>query len=195
MIKIAILASGEGTNAENMIRYFQKKKTAEVIAVFANKRHVGVYRRVEPLGVQVQYVPNADFSDGKALRMLQERKVDFIVLAGFLFKIPDDILVAYPDRIVNVHPALLPKHGGKGMYGNKVHAAVIADGDLESGITIHYIDGNYDEGKTLFQAKCPVLPDDPPETLAQRVHQLEHTYYPQVVEAVVLGKPLDKLTL
>ncbi|EPT33398.1 phosphoribosylglycinamide formyltransferase [Phocaeicola abscessus] len=195
MIKIAILASGEGTNAENMIRYFQKKKTAEVIAVFANKRHVGVYRRVEPLGVQVQYVPNADFSDGKALRMLQERKVDFIVLAGFLFKIPDDILVAYPDRIVNVHPALLPKHGGKGMYGNKVHAAVIADGDLESGITIHYIDGNYDEGKTLFQAKCPVLPDDTPETLAQRVHQLEHTYYPQVVEAVVLGKPLDKLTL
>ena len=178
-----------------MIRYFQKKKTAEVIAVFANKRHVGVYRRVEPLGVQVQYVPNADFSDGKALRMLQERKVDFIVLAGFLFKIPDDILVAYPDRIVNVHPALLPKHGGKGMYGNKVHAAVIADGDLESGITIHYIDGNYDEGKTLFQAKCPVLPDDTPETLAQRVHQLEHTYYPQVVEAVVLGKPLDKLTL
>lgn len=195
MIKIAILASGEGTNAENMIRYFQKKKTAEVIAVFANKRHVGVYRRVEPLGVQVQYVPNADFSDGKALRMLQERKVDFIVLAGFLFKIPDDILVAYPDRIVNVHPALLPKHGGKGMYGNKVHAAVIADGDLESGITIHYIDGNYDEGKTLFQAKCPVLPDDTPETLAQRVHQLEHTYYPQVVEAVVLRKPLDKLTL
>lgn len=195
MIKIAILASGEGTNAENMIRYFQKKKTAEVIAVFANKRHVGVYRRVEPLGVQVQYVPNADFSDGKALQMLQERKVDFIVLAGFLFKIPDDILVAYPDRIVNVHPALLPKHGGKGMYGNKVHAAVIADGDLESGITIHYIDGNYDEGKTLFQAKCPVLPDDTPETLAQRVHQLEHTYYPQVVEAVVLGKPLDKLTL
>lgn len=195
MIKIAILASGEGTNAENMIRYFQKKKTAEVIAVFANKRHVGVYQRVEPLGVQVQYVPNADFSDGKALRMLQERKVDFIVLAGFLFKIPDDILVAYPDRIVNVHPALLPKHGGKGMYGNKVHAAVIADGDLESGITIHYIDGNYDEGKTLFQAKCPVLPDDTPETLAQRVHQLEHTYYPQVVEAVVLGKPLDKLTL
>lgn len=195
MIKIAILASGEGTNAENMIRYFQKKKTAEVIAVFANKRHVGVYRRVEPLGVQVQYVPNADFFDGKALRMLQERKVDFIVLAGFLFKIPDDILVAYPDRIVNVHPALLPKHGGKGMYGNKVHAAVIADGDLESGITIHYIDGNYDEGKTLFQAKCPVLPDDTPETLAQRVHQLEHTYYPQVVEAVVLGKPLDKLTL
>lgn len=195
MIKIAILASGEGTNAENMIRYFQKKKTAEVIAVFANKRHVGVYRRVEPLGVQVQYVPNADFSDGKALRMLQERKVDFIVLAGFLFKIPDDILVAYPDRIVNVHPALLPKHGGKGMYGNKVHAAVIADGDLKSGITIHYIDGNYDEGKTLFQAKCPVLPDDTPETLAQRVHQLEHTYYPQVVEAVVLGKPLDKLTL
>lgn len=194
MIKIAILASGEGTNAENMIRYFQKKKTAEVIAVFANKRHVGVYRRVEPLGVQVQYVPNADFSDGKALRMLQERKVDFIVLAGFLFKIPDDILVAYPDRIVNVHPALLPKHGGKGMYGNKVHAAVIADGDLESGITIHYIDGNYDEGKTLFQAKCPVLPDDTPETLAQRVHQLEHTYYPQVVEAVVSGKPLDKLT-
>lgn len=195
MIKIAILASGEGTNAENMIRYFQKKKTAEVVAVFANKRHVGVYRRVEPLGVQAQYVPNADFSDGKALQMLQERKVDFIVLAGFLFKIPDDILVAYPDRIVNVHPALLPKHGGKGMYGNKVHAAVIADGDLESGITIHYIDGNYDEGKTLFQAKCPVLPDDTPETLAQRIHHLEHTYYPQVVEAVVSGKPLDKLTL
>ncbi|MCE2616611.1 phosphoribosylglycinamide formyltransferase [Phocaeicola oris] len=193
MKKIAILASGEGTNAENIICYFQQRKTAEVVVVFANKQHIGVFQRGEKLGVEVKFVPNSDFTNGVALKELQKYNVDFIVLAGFLYKLPEEILNAYPDKIVNIHPALLPKHGGKGMYGLRVHASVIADGDNESGITIHYIDNNYDRGTNIFQAKCIVKPDDTPESLAQRVHKLEYKYFPVVIEAVLLGIPICQI--
>lgn len=191
MKKIAILASGEGTNAERIIRYFLEKRTAEVALVITNKAQAGVLKRTERLSVPSLVIAAQGFADGEALKVLHQRNIDFIVLAGFLLKVPDAILHDYPNKIVNIHPALLPKFGGKGMYGSRVHEAVIAADEKESGITIHYIDEHYDEGNTIFQATCPVLHDDTPESLAARVHQLEYEYFPQVIEAVILGKNLS----
>lgn len=188
MKKIAILASGEGTNAERIIRYFSEKRTAEVALVITNKTQAGVLKRTEKLNVPSLIITAREFADGEALKALHRYNIDFIVLAGFLLKVPDTILHDYPNKIVNIHPALLPKFGGKGMYGARVHEAVIAAGEKESGITIHYIDAHYDEGNTIFQATCPVLPDDTPDTLAARVHQLEYKYFPQIIEAVIPGK-------
>ena len=188
MKKIAILASGEGTNAERIIRYFSEKRTAEVALVITNKAQAGVLKRTERLSVPSLVITAQGFADGEALEVLHQYDIDFIVLAGFLLKVPDNILHDYPNKIVNIHPALLPKFGGKGMYGSHVHQAVIASNEKESGITIHYIDEHYDEGNTIFQATCPVSPDDTPDTLATRVHQLEYEHFPRVIEAVILGK-------
>ena len=186
MKKIAILASGEGTNAERIIRYFLEKRTAEVALVIVNKAQAGVLKRAERLSVPSLILTAQDFADGKALEILHQYHIDFIVLAGFLLKVPDVILHDYPNKIVNIHPALLPKFGGKGMYGNRVHEAVIAAAEKESGITIHFINGHYDEGDTIFQATCPVMPDDTPETLAARVHALEYEHFPQVIEKILM---------
>lgn len=182
MKNIAILASGEGTNAERIIRYFEEKEEINVSVVIASRATAGVIKRAERLHVPCRVVTSAGFASGEALRVLREYKADFVVLAGFLLRIPDDILHAYPQRMVNIHPSLLPKFGGKGMYGMHVHKAVLEAGEKESGITIQYINERYDEGDYVFQAKCPVLPDDTPETLAERVHQLEYRYYPEVIE-------------
>ena len=184
MKKIAILASGEGTNAERIIRYFLEKRTAEVALVIVNKAQAGVLKRAERLSVPSLILTAQEFADGKVLETLHQYHIDFIVLAGFLLKVPDAILHDYPNKIVNIHPALLPKFGGKGMYGSRVHQAVIAS-------TIHYINEQYDEGNTIFQATCPVLPTDTPDTLATRVHQLEYEYFPRVIEATILGKNLS----
>ena len=186
MKKIAILASGEGTNAERIIRYFLEKRTAEVALVIVNKAQAGVLKRAERLSVPSLILTAQDFADGKALEILHQYHIDFIVLAGFLLKVPDVILHDYPNKIVNIHPALLPKFGGKGMYGNRVHEAVIAAAEKESGITIHFINGHYDEGDTIFQATCPVMPNDTPETLAARVHALEYEHFPQVIEKILM---------
>ena len=186
MKNIAILASGEGTNAERIIRYFEEKEEVNVAVVIASRASAGVIKRVEHLHVPCRVVTSAGFASGEALQVLQEYKTDFVVLAGFLLRIPDAILHAYPKRMVNIHPSLLPKFGGKGMYGIHVHEAVLKAGEEESGITIQYINERYDEGDYIFQAKCPVLPDDIPETLAMRVHQLEYQYYPEVIERLVL---------
>lgn len=188
MKKIAILASGEGTNAERIIRYFLEKRTAEVALVITNKAQAGVLKRAERLSVPSLILTAQEFAGGKALEALHLYNIDFIVLAGFLLKVPDTILHDYPNKIVNIHPALLPKFGGKGMYGSHVHQAVIDSNEKESGITIHYINEHYDEGNTIFQATCPVLPDDTPDTLAARVHQLEYEYFPRVIERAILGK-------
>lgn len=188
MKKIAILASGEGTNAERIIRYFLEKRTAEVALVITNKAQAGVLKRAERLSVPSLILTAQEFASGKALEALHLYNIDFIVLAGFLLKVPDTILHDYPNKIVNIHPALLPKFGGKGMYGSHVHQAVIDSNEKESGITIHYINEHYDEGNTIFQATCPVLPDDTPDTLAARVHQLEYEYFPRVIERAILGK-------
>lgn len=182
---MAILASGAGTNAERITRYFVERKTAEVALIITNKEQAGVVKRAEQLNIPCRLITSKEFKEGKVSNYLLEQQIDFIVLAGFLLRIPDDILHHYPNRIVNIHPSLLPKYGGKGMYGQHVHEAVLASGDKESGITIHYIDEHYDEGDIILQIKCPVLPDDTPETLANRVHQLEYEYFPKVIEQLL----------
>lgn len=189
---IAIFASGSGTNAENIIRYFQGNKTIKVSLVVSNKPDAFVLQRAERLGVPTCILTREQFArGGEVVELLRERGIDFIVLAGFLLRVPDELLQAYPQRIVNIHPALLPKYGGKGMYGDRVHQAVVAAGERESGITIHYIDEHYDEGTTLFQATCPVEPDDTPEQVAQKVHALEYEHYPKVIERILLGQEAD----
>ncbi len=185
MEKIAILASGEGTNAERIIRYFRERGTAEVALVVASRAEAGVVARAERLHVPCKVVPPAGFMSGEALALLRECGIGFVVLAGFLSRIPDDILHAYPRKVVNIHPSLLPKFGGKGMYGMRVHKAVLEAGEKESGITVQYVNENYDEGDYIFQARCPVVPGDSPETLAERVHQLEYRHYPEVVEKLL----------
>lgn len=189
MRNIAILASGEGTNAERIIRYFAAHPAVKVAVVVTNRPDAGVIRRAESLGVPVEVLPASAFREGKATGMLRHYGIDFIVLAGFLLHIPDDMLAAYPQAIVNIHPSLLPKFGGKGMYGSRVHEAVIEAGEAESGITIHYIDEHYDEGDIILQARCPVMPDDTPDTLATRVHQLEYEHYPKVIEEQLTARP------
>ena len=190
MKNIAIFASGSGTNAENMARYFANNELIKVALVLSNHADVGVHARVNAWGVPSFTFSKEEFAAATPiLAKLAEYAVDFIVLAGFMSKIPDALLAAFPDQIVNIHPALLPKFGGKGMYGHHVHEAVLAAGESESGITIHYVNAHYDEGKILFQAACPVLTDDTPDTLAQRVHQLEYAHYPRVVEQLLTLLP------
>lgn len=188
MRKIAILASGEGTNAEHIIRYFAGHPAIQVVVVIASKPTAGVIKRAESLNVPVEVLSKEVFEKGTVLEVLSRYAADFIVLAGFLLHIPSAVLHDYSGKIVNIHPSLLPKFGGKGMYGGHVHEAVLAAKEKESGITVHYVDELYDNGKIIFQAKCPVFPEDTPELLAQRVHALEYTYYPCVIEKVLLGE-------
>ena len=185
MIKIAVFASGNGSNAENIIRYFKDNEEIRVALIISNKANAYVHTRAKNLGVPSCTFSKDEFEKGDSiLQKLREYQIDFIVLAGFLLKIPDSILKAYPQRIINIHPALLPKYGGKGMYGNHVHKAVLQAGEKESGISIHYVNERYDEGDIIFQARCPVLPSDTCEELAQRVHRLEYEYYPRVIEKI-----------
>ena len=187
MKKIAILASGSGTNAQNIIEYFREKRTALVSLVLSNSKDAYVLKRAEKLEVPYTVFGRKDFYESdRILNILEEHRIDLIVLAGFLWLIPQNILKAYPDRIVNIHPALLPKYGGKGMYGNKVHKAVLEKGEKESGISIHYVNEKYDEGEIIFQAKCPVKEADTPESLASRVHELEYRYYPEIINKIIL---------
>lgn len=186
MKNIAIFASGSGTNAENIARYFAKSENVNVAIVLSNNRNVGVHARVHKQGIPSFVFSRDEFAAGiPVLEKLAEYDVCFIVLAGFMNKISDVLLEAFPGRIVNIHPALLPKHGGKGMYGMRVHEAVVAGGEKESGITIHYINERYDEGAVIFQATCPVFPSDTPEEVAAKVHALEYAHYPRVIEEVL----------
>ncbi len=185
---IAILASGSGTNAENIIRYFREKESACVGLVLTNRQNAFVLERARSLDVPCAYFAKSDWEGGEAiLSVLREHHIDFVVLAGFLARVPDNILHAYPNKMINIHPSLLPKFGGKGMYGDRVHEAVIEAGEKESGITIHYTNEHYDEGAIICQEKCPVLPGDTPDELAHRIHALEYEYYPKVVERLVLA--------
>lgn len=186
MKNVAIFASGSGTNAENIARYFSKSETVNVAVVLSNNKHVGVHARVNNLGIPSFVFSRDEFVEGTfVLAKLAEYQIDLIVLAGFMNKISESLLRAYPGRIINIHPALLPKHGGKGMFGMHVHEAVVAAGEKESGITIHYINENYDEGDIIFQATCPVIPTDTPEEVATKVHALEYAHYPHVIEEVL----------
>lgn len=186
MRNIAIFASGSGTNAENIIKYFSTKKGAKVTLVLSNKRHAMVLKRAENFNVETLFFERHDFYDsGRILDFLIEKKIDLIVLAGFLWLVPENIIGKFSGRIVNIHPALLPSYGGKGMYGEVVHKSVIENRDPESGITIHYVNNNYDEGDIIFQAKCRVDPTDTPETLAVKVHALEYQHFPGIIEEIV----------
>lgn len=185
---IAIFASGAGSNAENIVSYFHKADSARVRLILSNKPDALVLERAGRLGVPALVFAKGDWASGeKILSVLQDYQIDFIVLAGFLLHIPNSLLHVYPDRIINIHPSLLPKHGGKGMYGDKVHEAVVAGKEEESGITIHYVNANYDEGKIIRQVSCVVLPGDSPADVAAKVHALEYEYYPQVIEQLVLS--------
>ncbi len=189
MKRIAILASGSGTNAQRLVEHFRDHPDASVALIGCDQPGAGVLQRAWDLGVPTYLFNGAQLREGSLLRELRGQGIDLLVLAGFLRLIPADLVQAYPRRILNIHPALLPKYGGKGMYGHHVHAAVIAAGETESGITIHFVNERYDEGEHLLQAKCPVMPDDTSETLAARVHALEHAHYPMVVEKVVQALP------
>lgn len=186
MVRIAILASGNGSNAENLILQ-QPSDLLQYPLIITDNTQAGVLQRAKRLGVATHVFSRADFREGSAvLQLLQDEKIDAIVLAGFLSRIPQNIVEHYPSRIINIHPALLPRFGGKGMYGHFVHEAVLAAGEVVSGITIHYVDAEYDHGSTLCQATCPVYPSvDTPDSLAERIHHLEHLYYPVAVRQMV----------
>lgn len=186
MINVAIFASGSGSNAENIAEYFKGDENINIVLIVSNKKDAFVHERAKKLNIEsVTFAKNDFETTNKVLDYLKENKVDFIVLAGFLLKVPDNLLQAFPDKIVNIHPALLPKFGGKGMYGNAVHKAVVEAGETESGITIHYVNENYDEGAVIFQAKCPVLKSDTYEDVAKKVHTLEYMHFPIIIEKLL----------
>jgi phosphoribosylglycinamide formyltransferase 1 len=188
MKRLAILSSGNGSNAENIIQYFALRRTAEIVIVMTNNAAAFVIERAKKHNIPcLVFTPSQLRETDIVIQKLAEFHIDYIILAGFLLKIPENMLKSNPKRIINIHPALLPKFGGKGMYGQFVHEAVIHEKETESGISIHYVNEKYDEGEIIFQAKCPVDASDTPETLARKVHELEYRYYPEIIEKVVLS--------
>ena len=187
-IRLAIFASGAGSNAEKIIDHFRNHSAIKIALIASNNPKSGVFEIAEKNTISTLFIDKkVFFSENSYINELKLAKIDFIILAGFLWKIPSVLIKEYPGKIVNIHPALLPKYGGKGMYGHYVHEAVIANKEKESGITIHYVDELYDHGKVIFQATCPVLETDTAETLAQRIHALEHEHYPKIIEQVLKG--------
>lgn len=188
-VAIAVFASGAGSNAQKIIDRFRDSPAIRVALIVCNKPGAGVLQIAQREGIPYLLIERERFFRGDGyMPELQQHGIRFIVLAGFLWKVPGRLIRAYPQRIVNIHPALLPAYGGKGMYGQHVHEAVLAAHEKESGITIHFVDEFYDHGQILFQAKCPVLETDSPATLAERIHALEHAHYPAVIEQLVTGK-------
>ncbi len=189
MKKIAIFASGNGSNAQNIADYFDGNPLVKIQLILSNKPHAFVLERAKKLKIASEVFTKNDFYESDVvLRILDEHKIDFIVLAGFLWLIPENLIQKFPQKIINIHPALLPKYGGKGMYGAKVHEAVHAAGDSESGITIHYVNKKYDEGMIIFQAKTKINDMDTPESIAQKVHALEYENFPRIIESCVLSE-------
>ncbi len=183
MTKIAIFASGTGSNTQNIIDYFRHHPGIAIGLIVTNKPGAGVLEIAKKENVPTLIIEKEHFFFGDAYTgSLREWQIDFIVLAGFLWKIPPQLIAAYPNKMINIHPALLPKYGGKGMFGNRVHEAVIASGDKESGISIHYVDDHYDHGHIIFQSSCAVDEKETPATLAQKIQSLEHEHYPVVIE-------------
>ena len=182
-VKIAIFASGSGTNAENLVKYLRAESMVEVNIIVCNKPDAYVLKRADNLGVESLVVDKNNWSHpDKLVHELLKRKIDLIVLAGFLWLIPNELIEAFPGRIINIHPALLPKYGGKGMYGDKVHEAVLKNGETETGITIHYVDNKYDTGKIIFQKSVKINPlVESAADIANKVHQLEYKWYPEIV--------------
>lgn len=182
---IAIFASGTGSNAENIIKYHANSSKFNFSLIISNKSDAPIHERAKKLAIPSFTFTRDDFQGGEnILLLLKQHNIDFIVLAGFLLKIPQILTDAFPQKIINIHPALLPKFGGKGMYGNHVHQAVIDAGENETGITIHYVNSNYDEGNIIFQASCPVLSTDTVQIIAEKVQALEHEHFPKVIDII-----------
>jgi len=187
MKNIAILASGNGTNAERIIKYFEESNIARVNVVLTNKSDAGVINRAHSLFVDVHIFTRDDFNNSnKVLDILAQYNIDIIVLAGFLWLVPENILKKYDNRIINIHPALLPAYGGKGMYGARVHEAVIAAGEAKSGITIHRVNKLYDDGQIIFQADFDLDENETPDSLAGKIHKLEYKHFPEVIERLLI---------
>ena len=185
--RLAVFASGSGSNAQRLAEYFAGSGIAEVSVIYCNNPDAFVLERARLLGIPAVLIKRDSFyNDISVLDDLKSREIDWVILAGFLWLVPDYILKAFPKRIINIHPALLPAYGGKGMYGMKVHQSVIAARESESGITIHYVNEKYDEGDIVFQAKCPIEKDDTPEMLAAKIHELEFEHFPRLIEKLII---------
>lgn len=187
MINAAIFASGEGTNAENIMMYFANDSRIKIKLVFTNNEEAGIVARAEKHKKNVQIISKEALNSysEQLIEFLKTEKIDLIILAGFLLKIPEAFVKAFPNKIINIHPSLLPKYGGKGMYGMHVHKAVIANKETESGITIHFVNEEYDKGEVILQAKCRVEPNDTPESLAAKIHKLEYDNFPKAIEKLL----------
>ena len=183
--RIAIFASGEGSNAENITNYFKGYDAINVVLIVSNRADVGVIKRAKRLKVPFLISPRDELNSLKFLHLLKQQNINIIILAGFLLKIPIHLITAFAHRIINIHPALLPKYGGKGMYGNKIHKAVLLNKEKESGITIHLVNEHYDEGEILFQKSCKVMAGDNVSDLAHRIHQLEYQFFPKIIEEYI----------
>lgn len=187
MKNIAIFASGSGSNAEAIIKYFEHSSSVKVSMIVSNRQDAYVLQRAKKFNIPSCVISKSVFENSDfVLNVLRESNINFIILAGFLLKVPKKIVDAYPNKIINIHPALLPKYGGKGMYGENVHRAVVDAKEKETGITIHYVNSNYDEGEIIFQSKCAVGPSDTPEQVADKVHALEHKHFSRVIENEIL---------
>ena len=189
MKKLALFASGNGTNVQQISEYFAQSDKVKVDCVVVNKENIYVIKRAEKFGIDCFYFNREDFyNSDKVLDLMKTRGIDYIILAGFLWLVPANLLQNYDRKIINIHPALLPNYGGKGMYGHHVHEAVIKAKEKRSGITVHYVNDKYDSGDIIFQAECSIEPADTPDDLAAKIHVLEKTYFPKVIEEVVSGK-------
>jgi len=186
MKRVFIFASGSGSNAENIIKYFQNSSKISIQKVFCNKKDAGVFNRCDRLNIHCELFSREDFSLSDTILNKLEEQADFIILAGFLWKIPEAMVKAFPNKIINIHPALLPKYGGKGMYGMNVHKAVKENNEKETGITIHYVNEKYDDGGVIFQAKTKVNLSDSAEDIAQKIHLLEYEHFPKIIEQTIL---------
>ena len=186
--RIVLFASGSGTNVENIIKYFKNNHQVEVINVFTNNPKATVIERVRPLKIPVSVFDKVQLNSGVLCQQIELLNPDLIVLAGFLLKIPLIFINTFTDKIINIHPSLLPNHGGKGMYGDRVHQSVKDARDHETGISIHYVNENYDEGSTIFQSKVEVGDQDSVEDIAKKVHQLEYKHYPEVIQKILFTK-------
>ncbi len=192
MKRVVIFASGSGSNAENLIKFFQNSDNVSVVQILTNNPHAKVLERAKRLKISALSFNRVAFTQtNDVLNILEISNPDLIILAGFLWKFPENILNKFPNKVINVHPALLPKFGGKGMYGMHVHEAVVENKEIETGITIHYVNENYDEGATIFQAKCEVLPTDTAENIAEKIHELEMEHFPKVVEKLLGTEALE----
>ena len=187
MKKIVIFASGSGTNAENIIQHFKCNNIGEVVSVFTNNPKAYVIERAKKFQIPTVIFSKEELIDSKVLQKINTFQPDLIVLAGFLLKFPKNIVESYPNEIINIHPALLPKYGGKGMYGMNVHKAIVENKEKETGITIHYVNENYDEGNIIFKKKVTVLVTDTPEVVAEKIHELEQKYFPSVIEDLLIS--------